>query len=408
MVHRGQLLSPCRLGGRDDLLAGGAAGIAGIRAEFLEQAGGHLLGVADDADGYRLGQADAVRVDVDLNDLGVLRPVVDAVARQGRERVQARAERQHDIGLGDQLHAGLRAVIAERAGEQRVRTREGVIVLVAAADRGVETLGQFHRFADGAADDNAGTVQHDREFRLGQHLRGGLDGVLAACRALELDDGRKLDIDHLGPEIARHIDLGRGRGALGLQDHAVQRLGDAGRIANLFLIGNHVLEQGHLLDFLEAALTDGLVGGLRRDQQQRGVVPVGGLDRCHEIGDARTVLGDHHRHLAGGAGEAVGHHAGVALMCRVPEGDACLREQVGNGHHRRTDNAEGMLDAMHLQNLNESLFCRHLHDASSFHKSVLFILVWSYIALCMPLATAGAYLAYQSQAMAAGIRARSA
>jgi hypothetical protein len=67
-----------------------------------------------------------------------------------------------------------------------------------------------------------------------------------------------------------------------------------------------------------------------------------------------------------------------------------------------------MLDAMHLQNLNESLFCRHLHDASSFHKSVLFILVWSYIALCMPLAAAGADLAYQSQAMAAGIRARSA
>jgi hypothetical protein len=67
-----------------------------------------------------------------------------------------------------------------------------------------------------------------------------------------------------------------------------------------------------------------------------------------------------------------------------------------------------MLDAMHLQNLNESLFSRHLHDASSFHTSVLFILVWSYIALCMALATAGADIAYESQAMAVGIRARSA
>jgi hypothetical protein len=35
----------------------------------------------------------------------------------------------------------------------------------------------------------------------------------------------------------------------------------------------------HLLDFLEAALPHGLVGRLRRDQQQRRVVPVGGFHR---------------------------------------------------------------------------------------------------------------------------------
>src|SRR3546814_1300300 len=48
----------------------------------------------------------------------------------------------------------------------------------------------------------------------------------------------------------------------------------------------HVLEKRHLRNLLEAALTDGLVGGLRRHQQQRRVVPVGGLDRSDEIGDA--------------------------------------------------------------------------------------------------------------------------
>jgi hypothetical protein len=97
---------------------------------------------------------------------------------------------------------------------------------------------------------------------------------------------------------------------LALEDHAVQHLGHAGRVAHLFLVGDHVLEQLHLLDFLEAALADGLVGRLRRDQQQRRVVPVGGLHGGDEIGDAGAVLGDHHRHLAGGAGVAVGHHAG--------------------------------------------------------------------------------------------------
>ena len=85
---------------------------------------GDQLGVAADADGDRLGQADAVGIDVDLDDLGVLRPVVDAIARQGRERIEPGAERQHDVGLGDQLHRRLRAVVAERADGEAVAAGE--------------------------------------------------------------------------------------------------------------------------------------------------------------------------------------------------------------------------------------------------------------------------------------------
>ena len=46
-----------------------------------------------------LGQSDAVGVDVDLDNLRVLRPVVDAVAGKSGERVEARSERQHHVGL---------------------------------------------------------------------------------------------------------------------------------------------------------------------------------------------------------------------------------------------------------------------------------------------------------------------
>ena len=62
----------------------------------------------------------AVGVDIDLDDLGVLGPVVDAVTRQCREWVQARAEREYDVGLGDQFHACLGAVVTQRTGGQRV------------------------------------------------------------------------------------------------------------------------------------------------------------------------------------------------------------------------------------------------------------------------------------------------
>ena len=187
------------------------------------------------------------------------------------------------------------------------------------------------------------------------------DGLLSAARTLEPDELREIDVDHLRPVVARDVDLGRRRAADRLLDHAVEHLGHAGRIAHLLLVADHVLEQLHLLDLLEAALTDGAVGRLRGDQQERGVVPVGGLDRGDEVGDAGPVLGDGHRHPTGGTRVAVGHHAGVALVGAVPERDAGIREEVRDRHHGRADDAEGVLDAVHLEHLHEGLLGSHLH-----------------------------------------------
>jgi hypothetical protein len=65
------------------------------------------------------------------------------------------------------------------------------------------------------------------------------------------------------------------------------------------------------------------------------------------------------RHLARGAGVTVGHHAGIALMRAVPERDAGLGKQVRDRHHRRSDDAERMLDAVHLQHFDEGFFGGH-------------------------------------------------
>ena len=48
-------------------------------------------------------------------------------------------------------------------------------------------------------------------------------------------------------------------------------------------------------------------------------------------------------------------------MGAIPEGDAGLGEEVRNRHEGRSDNAEGMLDAVHLEDLDESLFGGHAH-----------------------------------------------
>ena len=67
-----------------------------------------------------LDQAEHRGFGVDLDDLGVLRPVVESVLRQRAERAEPRAEREDDIGLRDQLHRRLRALIAERPAPERM------------------------------------------------------------------------------------------------------------------------------------------------------------------------------------------------------------------------------------------------------------------------------------------------
>ena len=60
VIHARERLQPARFGRVDQRLALLAAGIAGRRRELRQNALRDQLGVAADADGHRLGQADAV------------------------------------------------------------------------------------------------------------------------------------------------------------------------------------------------------------------------------------------------------------------------------------------------------------------------------------------------------------
>ena len=74
------------------------ASVLPVQAREERLCGG--LGVAADACRDRPDQPQHLGVGVDLDDLGVLRPIVDPVLRQGTEGAQTRAQRQHDVGLG--------------------------------------------------------------------------------------------------------------------------------------------------------------------------------------------------------------------------------------------------------------------------------------------------------------------
>ena len=117
-----------------------------------------------------------LRVGVDLDDLRVLRPVLDPVLRQRAERPEARAERQHDVGLGDQLHRRLAALVAERPDPQRVLRRERIVVQIAVGNRRLQQLGERDRFGLPVGHHDAAAAEDHRELRareqLGRRRRG--------------------------------------------------------------------------------------------------------------------------------------------------------------------------------------------------------------------------------------------
>jgi hypothetical protein len=52
-------------------------------------------------------------------------------------------------------------------------------------------------------------------------------------------------------------------------------------------------------------------------------------------------------------------------MRAVPELIPALGKQVRDRHHRRADDAERMLDAVHLQHFDEGFFGGHFHVANA-------------------------------------------
>jgi hypothetical protein len=75
--------------------------------EALEEALGHEPASPTMPTLIGLGEADARGVHVHLDDPALLRPVVDAVARERREGVEARAQREDHVGLAISSMAAL-------------------------------------------------------------------------------------------------------------------------------------------------------------------------------------------------------------------------------------------------------------------------------------------------------------
>ena len=304
-------------------------------------------------------------VAVDLDDLGVLGPVVEAVLRQRAERPEARAERQHHVGLGDELHRRLRALIAERAAPQRMVGRERVVVQIAVDHRRLQVFGQRLGLFRPAREDHAAAGNDHGELGLAQQLGRLVQALLGAGAARHVLRPRDLAVDLAVEIVARNVELGRPALRQRHVEAAPGVLGDAGGVVDVALVLGDLGEDRQLLGLLEAAEPHRHRSRLRRDHDDRRMRPVGRRRRGDEVGDARAVLGDAHAVAARHARIAVRHVAGALLMHGWDEADAGRREEVEGIHVGRADDAEDVLDAMGDERLNECLAGRHFRHAAT-------------------------------------------
>ena len=119
-------------------------------------------------------------VGIDLHNLRVFRPVIEPVLGQGAEGPEARAQREHDIGLGDQLHGRLGSLITQRPAGEVMARGEGIVVQVTADHRRAEILGERLALLDATRENHAAARKNDGEFRLGEQLGGGIQRLRSA------------------------------------------------------------------------------------------------------------------------------------------------------------------------------------------------------------------------------------
>ena len=284
---------------------------------------------------------------------------------QRAEWPQAGAQRQHHVRLGNQLHACLGALVAQRTAPQRVAGREAVVVLVAVDHRCPQPLGQRPALRHTIGHHHATARHDDREPGLGQQLGGTVQTFLAARTALQRHRAGDFRLDLAIEVVARDVEL---RGAHFRQcpvKAAPGVFGHARRVVDVRLILGEFLEHGQLVAFLKAPQPHRARTGLGRNDDHRTVRPVCRRNGRDTVADARTVLPDDHALAAAGTRVAVCHVGRTLLMHHRNEADARRREDVHRIHEGRPHDAENVLHPMGHHGLHESLGRRHF--LNTFH-----------------------------------------
>ena len=246
-------------------------------------------------------------------------------------------------------NAHLARVVAVRVREQR-RAPEG------GRDRQVEPLGKAHEGVDGALSPPAAAKDCERRPRGPQaflqvrHLCEAGPG-LHRLDARGVRDRGALDEhvlgqrDHDGTGPALHRDMERPRYDLGYSRHVVDLRRPLRERA----------EDGAIIHLLKGAAFAHAALDLPDEQDQRGRIMFGDVDRVRGIHRARAARDEDDAWPSGQSRRCLGHERRAGFMPRDRQLDGRIVERVEHGQVGLAGHAEDVRDALRDQLIDEDL-----------------------------------------------------
>ena len=263
----------CRRAG-GALRRGRCAGI-GYRAVQLRQYQG---GVADDGVVARERPGGVFRLHVHLDEGLAARVDELRILVGGVGRVQARADRQHQIGLADSDVGGGLPEAAEHAERELMRFREHALAGGGGGDRGREQLGKRGQLRVGAGDTHAVAGDDHRALRAGEGRGGGLH-----VRVVAVGSGWEVALRRIqdGPAVRAHGTAQRGavidhrhRTALAAECVLDRELGTLHRLHGIVRHGSVLGDPGESAARVEGAVvaSAALIGRVVRERRLVGEI----------------------------------------------------------------------------------------------------------------------------------------
>jgi len=253
-------------------------------------------------------------VDVNLDDFGIFREVIEVVLGKSSEDGESRSESNDDISFMHGVHCRLVTLVSKVTDGETMVGGEGIVVKIGTSDGNSKVLGKGGYFIVSTSHGDTTTSEDDGVLGVLDKVDSVGETGFTSSRVGELlrfaDDVAVFAVE----EVARNVDLSRSTFVHGDVEGLSGELRHASRVVDVGLEFGDSTEDRDLVKFLETSVSLGHGSGFGSDDHDGGVSPVSSSYTSEEVGDTRSVLSDTDSMLSRSTSVTISHVSSVLLV----------------------------------------------------------------------------------------------
>jgi hypothetical protein len=261
-----------------------------------------------------LGKSETSVVDINLDNFGILREVIEIVLGKSSENGESGSESNDDISFMHGVHCRLVTLITKVTNGETMVGRERIIVKIGTSDGNTKVLGKGGYFIVSSSHGDTTTSEDDGVLGILDKVDSVGESGFTSSRVGELlrctDDVVVFTIE----EVAGNVDLSRSTFVHGDVEGLSGELRHASRVVNVSLEFGDSFEDRDLVEFLETSMSLGHGSSFGSDDHDGRVSPVSSSYTGEEVGDTGSILGDADTVSSRGTRVTIGHVGGILLV----------------------------------------------------------------------------------------------